>query len=240
MCFQCAAVFQRLVTEGIKHLCVNHGCDEIECRIRVRYDAEQSRLAVAQLVKLQFVIHHHVADFLNVKGSHPCAAGNQDRFCGFARRHFIFFILADSEMLRVALFQTVKHHIHRVFKGFVLLPDFGSIEHFQQRVEILFILRGFIPDIGDQRLIIQGFRLAPEIFPALAVLPFGILHDTVDQLQNVVLTSQVAERVVTHGLFKVDGIEDLDLISSALEHLSTLQNNRAFRVCDNIACVHLH
>ncbi|GFH97613.1 hypothetical protein IMSAGC003_04186 [Lachnospiraceae bacterium] len=131
VCFQCAAVFQRPVAEYIKHLRINHGCDEIECCIRVGYDAEQGSLAVAQFVKLQFVIHHHVADFLNVKGSHPCAAGNQDRFCGLARRHFVFFILADSEMLRVALFQPVKHHIHSIFKGFVLFADFGSVEHFQ-------------------------------------------------------------------------------------------------------------
>ena len=27
--FQCAAVFQRFVTESIKHLRVDHGCDEI-------------------------------------------------------------------------------------------------------------------------------------------------------------------------------------------------------------------
>lgn len=48
-----------------------------------------------------------------------------------------------------------------------------------------------------------------------------ILHDAVYQLQNVVFTSDIFEGVIAHGLLKVDGVEDLDLIPAALQHLST-------------------
>ena len=134
MGFQRAAVLQRLVTEGIKHLCIDHRRYEVKGRIRVGHDAEQRRFPVPQFIQFQLVIHHHVPDFLDVKRGHPCTAGNKYAFRRLACRHLVFFILADSEMFRVALLQAVKHHIHGVFKVFIILPNFGSVQHFQQGI----------------------------------------------------------------------------------------------------------
>ena len=83
-------------------------------------------------------------------------------------------------------------------------------------------------------------RTRPEVLTAFAVLALGIFHDTVDQLQNVVFTVDIAERIVSHCLLKVDGIEYFYLISTHLEHFTTFFHNCTFRVCDNIAGVHLH
>ena len=71
-------------------------------------------------------------------------------------------------------------------------------------------------------------RTVPEIFPAFTVLSFGVLHDAVDQLQNVVLAVDIAEWVVLHGLFEVNRIEYFYLIPAALKHFPTFQNDRAF------------
>ena len=84
MGFQCAAVFQRLVAQDVEHLRINHRRNEIECHIRVGHDTEQRRLAVANLFKFQFVALHQFPHLPDVKGSHSCAAANQDRFCCFA------------------------------------------------------------------------------------------------------------------------------------------------------------
>ena len=71
-------------------------------------------------------------------------------------------------------------------------------------------------------------RTRPKIFAALAVLTLGILHDAVDQLQNVILTVDIAEWVVLHGLLEINRIEYFYLIPAALEHLATFENDRTF------------
>ena len=76
MGFQRAAVFQSLVAQDIEHLRVDHGRNEIERHIRIGYDAEQRRFPVPDLVQFQIVTFHKLADFLDVKGSHPCTAAN--------------------------------------------------------------------------------------------------------------------------------------------------------------------
>ena len=83
-------------------------------------------------------------------------------------------------------------------------------------------------------------RTCPKIFTALAVLALGVLHNAVDQLQNVVLAVDIAEWVVLHGLFEVNRIEYFYLIPAALKHFPTFQNDRAFWVSHDIAGVHLH
>lgn len=65
------------------------------------------------------------------------------------RRKFVFFVLLDREMLRVFFFQTFKHEVNRVLEVLVVLAGFRRIYHFKQRREVLFLVRGFVPDIAD-------------------------------------------------------------------------------------------
>ena len=143
-------------------------------------------------------------------------------------------------MLGILFLQRFKHQIHRVFEGLIFFADLGGIEHFQQRGHVLFLLRGLVPDVGDERLVVQSLGLLPEILPAFAVLALGVLHDASDQLQDVVLRADIAEGVIAHGLLEINGIEDLNLISASLEHLPTFNQDGALGVCDNVAGVHLH
>ena len=50
------------------------------------------------------------------------------------------------------------------------------------------------------------------------------------------------ERIVSHGFFEVDGVQDFDLIPGIREHLSAFNNDRAFRVSTDVADLfgHLH
>ena len=43
-----------------------------------------------------------------------------------------------------------------------------------------------------------------------------VFHDAVHQLQNVVLTADIFEGVVAHGLFEIDSVQYLDLIPAPL------------------------
>ena len=65
-------------------------------------------------------------------------------------------------------------------------------------------------------MIVQGLGFGPEVLTALGVLAFGVFHDAVDQLQNIVFAVDILEGVIAHGLFEVDGVEYLDLIPAAL------------------------
>ena len=72
-------------------------------------------------------------------------------------------------------------------------------------------------------------RTVPEIFPAFTVLSFGVLHDAADQFQDVVLTADVAEGVISHGFPEIDGVQDFNLIPAPLQHLSAFQNHSPLR-----------
>ena len=145
-------------------------------------------------------------------------------------------------MLRFLLFQFLKKLIHRILKLFVILTGFACVDELQQRGEVLLLLRGFIPDVANQCTVEQPFRLDPEIFARLLAITLCVGDDGIDQFQNIFLTADVMERIVSHGFFEVDGIQDFDLIPGIREHLSALDNNCAFGIGQDIAYLlgHLH
>lgn len=85
-------------------------------------------------------------------------------------------------------------------------------------------------------------RTDPEIFAGFFSIALCIGDDGIDQFQNILLTADVMERIVSHGFFEVDGVQDFDLIPGIREHLSTLDNDRTLGVRYNIADLlgHLH
>jgi len=82
------------LTQQIEQLRIGHADKKIKSRIRVADDKEQRRFPVPHQVKLQLVIHGDLPHFPDVEWRQPGTAGNKDRFCGLARRKFVFFILA--------------------------------------------------------------------------------------------------------------------------------------------------
>ena len=145
-------------------------------------------------------------------------------------------------MLRLLLFQLLKKLIYGIFEGFIILAGFTGIDKFQQCGEVLFFLRGFIVDIADECAVEQAFGLDPEILTGLLAIPLCIGDDGIDQFQNILLTADVMEWIVSHGFFEVDGVQDFDLIPGIREHLSALDNDRTLGVRHDIADLwgHLH
>ena len=74
----------RPFTQKIEHLRKGQGHNEVISRSGVGNGEENRRFPIPDAVKLQFVIRHDLPELGDVKGGQPGAAGNQDRFCGFA------------------------------------------------------------------------------------------------------------------------------------------------------------
>ena len=70
----------RLVAKQIEKLTIHEGGHKIEGAVRIGEDHKQRRLLVAQGVKFQFVIRHQVPQLLDVEGSKPGTAGNENGF----------------------------------------------------------------------------------------------------------------------------------------------------------------
>ena len=72
----------------------------------------------------------------------------------------VFLILPHGEVLGAAAFQPVKHIVHRIFEGFVILPDFHAVYHFHQRIHVAFFLRPLKDDVGHKGAVQEqaGFR----------------------------------------------------------------------------------
>ena len=75
------------------------------------------------------------------------------------RSQLKFGILADSKVVRLLLFQSLKHLIHWILKGFIILAYFHRIQEFNQRCKVLLFQRCLIVDITDQCTIKQGLCL---------------------------------------------------------------------------------
>ena len=67
------------------------------------------------------------------------------------RRQLVFLILSDGEVVWIFLFQRLKHEIHRIFKFLIIFSDLRGVDEFDQRGEILFLDRGLIVDVTDER-----------------------------------------------------------------------------------------
>ena len=116
-------------------------------------------------------------------------------------RQFVFLVLTDCKVLRFLLFQFLKKLIHRILKFFVILTGFAGIDELQQRGEVLFFLRGFIPDVADQCAVEQPFRLDPEILAGLLAIPLCVGDNSIDQFQNILFAADVMERIVVAWIF---------------------------------------
>lgn len=81
-------------------------------------------------------------------------------------------------------FQSFKHLIHWILKGFIILAYFHRIQEFNQCCKVLLFQRCLIVDITNQSTIQQGLCLRPEFVTGLAV-PFGVGNEGCGQLQNI-------------------------------------------------------
>ena len=72
---------------------------------------------------------------------------------------FIFGILPHRDVVGVPLFQLIEHQVHGVFELLIVLPDLHAVDHLNEGGEVLFLHRGFVVDVTDQRAVQQRFRL---------------------------------------------------------------------------------
>ena len=102
---------------------------------------------------------HQVPQLLDIEGSKPGTAGNQYTFECLARRHLEFAVLLDGEVVRLPFRQLRKKQVHRALISLVVLSGLTGIDKVQKCDEVLFFLRGLVPDVADQCGIIEAFRL---------------------------------------------------------------------------------
>ena len=76
-----------------------------------------------------------------------------------SRRHLEFAVLLDGEVIRLPFLQLRKKQVHRALISLVVLSGFTGIDQVQKRDEVLFFLRGLVPDVADQCGIIEAFCL---------------------------------------------------------------------------------
>ena len=53
--------------------------------------------------------------------------------------------------------------------------------------------------------------------------------DRIDQLEDVLLTADVAKRVVVHGFSEIDGVQRLDDVAALFKHFAALHQHRTLR-----------
>ena len=68
-------------------------------------------------------------------------------------------ILPNRKVVRLFLLQIFKHQIDRVLKILVIFTDFHGVDEFDERGEVLFLLRRLIVDVPDESTVKQDFCL---------------------------------------------------------------------------------
>ena len=91
----------------------------------------------------------------------------------------------------------------------------------------MFLRWGFIMQICDQSRQQKTFAFLPK---GVSTGPFalGVGHQGRDQFQNVLFAVDIAERVVVHGLFEVDGVQNPDLVAVLQHCVATFKHDSSF------------
>ncbi len=131
-------------------------------------------------------------------------------------------------MVRLPFSQLLKHQINRILKFLIILPHLHGVDKLNEGGEVLFLHRGLIVDVTDQGAVQKRFRFQPEIIPALA-LTFGVGNQGGDELQNVLLTVNVRERIIVKRLLEVNRVQYFDAVAVALQELPTFDYDAAFQ-----------
>lgn len=126
----------------------------------------------------------------------------------YAGSQLIKFVLPHCKGFGFFLTQILKQQVYRILISFIIFRNLHGIQHFQQCCEVLFLNRGFIVKVSDQRNEQKPLRFVPEWVAALT-LTLGVGHQCGDELQNVLFTVDVRHGVIAHTLGKVDGVENL-------------------------------
>ena len=143
-------------------------------------------------------------------------------------------------MVRIAGFQLIEHDIHWVLEGLIVLSGFRGIDHFEQSSKVFLVVGCLVPDVADESCVVELFRLDPEIFAGLIAVSLRIDDDRIDQLEDVLLAADVAERVVVHGFPEIDGVQRLDDVAALFKHFAAFHQHGSFRISNHIRAVHLH
>ena len=156
----------------------------------------------ASLHNLSFIENLELAPGCRIKVSKrnqiiPHVEENLDRNC-YSAGELVFLILPHGEVLGAAAFQPVKHIVHRIFEGFVILPDFHAVYHFHQRIHVAFFLRPLKDDVGHKGAVQEGFCFCPELVALLAVA-FGVGNQGGNKFQNIAFCLDIGQRIVVHG-----------------------------------------
>ena len=72
---------------------------------------------------------------------------------------FVKFVLPPGKAVGLLFCQFLKQQIHRVLKILVIFTDFHSVDEFDERGEVLFLLRRLIVDVPDESTVKQDFCL---------------------------------------------------------------------------------
>jgi len=176
-----------LVAQKVEELGIHDRHNEVEGVIGIGNDDEQRRLPVSDCVQLHLIVAHQIPQLCDVEGRKPCAAGNQDRLSGLARRQLVFAVLLDRKVVRIAGFQLIEHDIHGVLEGLIVLSGFRGIDHLKERREVFLLFRCLIPDIADEGCVVQLLRLHPEILAGLIAISLRVDDNCIDQLEDVLL-----------------------------------------------------
>ena len=86
-----------------------------------------------------------------------------------SRSQLVLFVLTDGEVVGLLCLQRVKHQVHGVLELLVILPDLHRVDELDEGGEILFLHRGLVVDVADERAVQQRLGLDPEIVPGLAL-----------------------------------------------------------------------
>ena len=84
----------------------------------------------------------------------------------------------------------------------------------------------------------QCFRFRPELVPGFSI-PLCVCNQRCHQLQNIFFRMDIRHRVVMHRLFKVDGVENFNVVVILQKSIAAFADDTSLGVCDHIRTVHL-
>ncbi len=111
-----------------------------------------------------------------------------------------------------------------------------------QGIHVFFFFQAGFLNVGNMGQEPKVFAVVPEVGVGHPFLyaSVGIGNQDLDESHDILRFFAVMERVKAQAVFHVLNVEYFDLVAVPFQHFPRIPEKAAVRVCDDIACVHLH
>ena len=229
--WQTAAVLMvGAVKQLLEKLLIQNRHQKVEAGVAVGDQRKQRHPFFTHVLQIQLIRGRQGNEGIQIELLHVGRQRDLNAFQRFGAAGAVLLVILHGDMLRIPHFQPFKEHIQRRKIAVVVLPDLSGPKHLHDHREILFLRRGLVIEIIDQRREKDGCGGIPEGVLRLCALGRCRLKEIRHQHLYLVIIGQIDEGVIAVAFLHVQQVQHPDIIARFPQQSSGIPQQLALGV----------